>query len=219
MKKVIATHLVTALVAIGGTSTYFLSQANTTGQADLVNCVRRNEITWDGPRVQSNPEAFGYVEAGNAKLRAGDGLGAEREYMRAVAIDPKSADLLVTLAVSQEHLKKYGEAVRSFQKALVLDPGNGYALAGLGGAEYRARNLSKAIELYTQSLDKEPHFAGAHWGIAWAYRDRGEYQKAIEHLDGYLATTPDKEHADFAREQRRKLEESLRKTNSNSNVK
>ena len=49
----------------------------------------------------------------------------------------------------------------------------------------------EAIKMYQRALEKEPGSAGAHYGIAFLYLNRGRDTEAAVHLEAFLGSGPD----------------------------
>ena len=53
------------------------------------------------------------------------------EYERALAIDPRSSDVLNALATAQSKLGRHDDAVATIQRAIELDPNDAFAFTSL----------------------------------------------------------------------------------------
>lgn len=86
---------------------------------------------------------------------------------------------------------KADAAIPHFQRAIAIFPAGPKAYMFLGYAEQQRGNLRAAIEQYQRALDLDQKYgaAGAHIrsatleGMAYAYRDLGEYGRATQYLE------------------------------------
>jgi tetratricopeptide (TPR) repeat protein len=115
-----------------------------------------------------------------------DWLGAEREYRRAIEINPSYSDAHQMYSYYLSAMGRFDEALAEMKRAQELDPVSLEKLAGIGEVLYFQRQYDKAIEQYQMTLEMDPNSGFAHWAIGNAYVHKGmfdeaitEYQKAI----------------------------------------
>lgn len=106
------------------------------------------------------------------------------------------------LELAQE--ERYHEALTSLRLALREHPGDVATLEQMAIVYTRMGMTDEAIKMYQRALEKDPDSAGAHYGIAFLYLNRGRDTEAAVHLDAFLrsgAELPGSEkHASHARE-------------------
>lgn len=106
------------------------------------------------------------------------------------------------LELAQE--ERYHEALTSLRLALREHPGDVATLEQMAIVYTRMGMTDEAIKMYQRALEKDPESAGAHYGIAFLYLNRGRDTEAAVHLDAFLrsgAELPGSEkHASHARE-------------------
>ena len=106
------------------------------------------------------------------------------------------------LELAQE--ERYHEALTSLRLALREHPGDVATLEQMAIVYTRMGMTDEAIKMYQRALEKDPESAGAHYGIAFPYLNRGRDTEAAVHLDAFLrsgAELPGSEkHASHARE-------------------
>lgn len=98
----------------------------------------------------------------------------------------------------------YHEAVTSFRLALREMPADPAILQQIAIAYTRIGMTGEAIKVYRGVLETNPRAVGAHYGLAFLMLREGQEQKAVEHLQSFLAAPPDSpdagEHVAYARD-------------------
>lgn len=106
---------------------------------------------------------------------------------------------------------KYHEALTHFRLALRESPGNVAAMEQKAVAYTRIGMTDEAIKSYREALEADAESPGAHYGLAYLYRDRGQEEAARRHLEAFLENPPDEraanEHVRHARETLEELRE------------
>lgn len=105
--------------------------------------------------------------------------------------------------------ERYHEALTSLRLALRERPGDVATLEQMAIVYTRMGMTDEAIKMYQRALEKDPQSAGAHYGIAFLYLNRGRDTEAAVHLDAFLRSGADipgsETHASHARETLEKL--------------
>jgi len=100
--------------------------------------------------------------------------------------------------------ERYHEALTSLRLALREHPGDVATLEQMAIVYTRMGMTDEAIKMYQRALEKDPDSAGAHYGIAFLYLNRGRETEAAVHLDAFLKSGADipgsERHASHARE-------------------
>ena len=100
--------------------------------------------------------------------------------------------------------ERYHEALTSLRLALRERPGDVATLEQMAIVYTRMGMTDEAIKMYQRALEKDPDSAGAHYGIAFLYLNRGRETEAAVHLDAFLRAGADipgsEKHASHARE-------------------
>ncbi|MGC8779499.1 MAG: tetratricopeptide repeat protein [Anaerolineae bacterium] len=107
-----------------------------------------------GTRPAGN--AADHVVAGQAALDAGDLAKAEREFLDAVALDPKLARAQFGLGNVYVRQGRLPEAEKAFKAALASDPKLAPAQANLGVVYYQMGQLAQAAAAFEAALRLEP---------------------------------------------------------------
>ncbi len=104
-----------------------------------------------------------------------DWAGAEREFQRALELDPNKARTHVLYSIYLEGLGKLDEVLVHLRRAVELDPLNLNGLDNLSEAYIFARQYAQSIEQSKKVLEIDPTYASTHFWLADAYRFTGKY--------------------------------------------
>ena len=111
-----------------------------------------------------------------------DWLGAEKEFKRAIELNPNYPTARYWYALYLFGVGRQEEALREVQRAQELDPLSLVTNWHVGIFFYYARQYGREIEQLRKTLELDPNFAGAHNDLGWAYAMTGRYEEAIEEL-------------------------------------
>jgi TolB-like protein/DNA-binding winged helix-turn-helix (wHTH) protein/Tfp pilus assembly protein PilF len=109
-----------------------------------------------------------------------DWHGAEREYLRALALNPN--DAYAHLFYSNSYLSPHGrhrEAIEEMQKAIALDPFSAPVQSFLGRTYIWDRQFDRALAQFRKCADMFPGFAIDHERMAQLYAFLGRFPDAI----------------------------------------
>jgi tetratricopeptide (TPR) repeat protein len=108
-----------------------------------------------------------------------DWQGAEREFRRAIEINPNYADAHQMYSFYLSAMGRFDEALAEMKRAQELDPLSLVKIAGIGEILYFQHQSDQAIEQYQKALQMDTNSGFAHWAIGNAYVNKGMYQEAI----------------------------------------
>jgi len=108
--------------------------------------------------------------------------GAEREFRRALELNPDSAVSLQAYAVFLGNLGRLEDAIETIKHALELEPLWSKANQDFGLWLYIAKRYDEAIAQLTRAIEIDPDFALTHLNLGMTYTETGEYTSAIEAL-------------------------------------
>ena len=111
-----------------------------------------------------------------------DHRGAEREFQRALELNPGYATAHQWYAINFEIEGRAEQAIAEARRALELDPLSRIINARLAHSFYFARRYDEAIAQSLKTLELDPNFAIAHGRLGLAYERKGLYREAIESL-------------------------------------
>jgi len=108
-----------------------------------------------------------------------DWAGAEREFKRAIELNPNSAEAHHWYGDFLTRLGRFDEARVELKKAQELDPLSLLINSSLGRELYFARLYPAAIEQFRKTLDMDRNFVPAQHGIELAYAQNGMPREAV----------------------------------------
>jgi tetratricopeptide (TPR) repeat protein len=108
-----------------------------------------------------------------------DWAGAEREFQRAIELDPNYATAHHWYAICLSTAARSEQAIASLKRAQQLDPLSLIINADVGLQQHFARRYDEAIEQVRKALEMDPNFAAGHRTLGMAYEQKGMYSEAI----------------------------------------
>ena len=117
-------------------------------------------------------------------------LEAEKEYERAIAINPAKSTYYAELAYCQEQLLRYDEAIWTYEQALLFNPTNASAYRGSGYCYFRKKDYEKAIDNFLCSIVFDPRNFRAHRWTGYAFYHLQKYEEAAQALELALRLRP-----------------------------
>jgi len=113
--------------------------------------------------------------------------GAEREYKRAIELNPNYATAHQWYAVHLAVRGRYPEAIAEIKQAQEVDPLSLVINMNVGWVFYFARQYDEAAEQCRKTLELDPNFPAAHWMLGQAYRQKGMHEEAIAEFQKAVA--------------------------------
>ncbi|MDR0787050.1 MAG: tetratricopeptide repeat protein [Gemmatimonadota bacterium] len=99
--------------------------------------------------------------------------------------------------------ERHHEALTSFRLALRDAPNDTDVLQQVAVTYTHIGMIDEAVRTYRRVLDLHPTAAGAHYGLAFLFLQRGRREDGITHLKAFLETPPEipeaRRHIDHAR--------------------
>jgi serine/threonine protein kinase/Tfp pilus assembly protein PilF len=111
---------------------------------------------------------------------AWDWIGMEREFRRAIELNPKYATAHQWFAMALAPLRRTSEAIQEIKKALELDPLSLIINTSAGYVYLYSGQDEKALKQAEKILDIDPTFDFAHLISALVNERRGRYGEAVE---------------------------------------
>jgi serine/threonine protein kinase/Tfp pilus assembly protein PilF len=109
-----------------------------------------------------------------------DWKGAEREFRRALELDPRSEEISNMYELFYlVPMRRLDETVAGSRKALELDPLSPFMQWRLGLRYYFARQWDHAIEQFQNALDLDPHYGAAYAYLGYIYMQIGKLAEGI----------------------------------------
>jgi serine/threonine-protein kinase len=108
-----------------------------------------------------------------------DWAGAEREFQRAIELDPNYATAHHWYAICLWTAGRSEQAIASLKQAQELDPLSLIINTDIGLQLHFARRYDEAIEQGQKALEMDSNFAAGHRPLGMAYEQKGMYAEAI----------------------------------------
>src|SRR5271156_1497263 len=108
-----------------------------------------------------------------------DAAGAQREFVRALTLDPNSAVAHYWYGTFLMHLGRFSESLAEIEKAQKLDPNSKSILADKGLVLFHLGQAQAATELLKQLVTTEPDFLSPHNYLATIHLGQGEYAQYL----------------------------------------
>jgi len=154
------------------------------------NYARAKEATLKALEVD---DTLGEAHAQLAEIKATydwDLAGAEREFHRAIELNPNYAGTHWSYGVALLHEGRFVDAINEEKRAVELDPLSLPNNRALGAAFYFARQYDQAIEQDRKTLELDPNFELAHISLAQDYIQKSMFKESIAETEKALAISP-----------------------------
>jgi serine/threonine protein kinase/tetratricopeptide (TPR) repeat protein len=119
-----------------------------------------------------------------------DWATAEREYRRALELDPGDARAHNWYAGYLIYVRRIDEGLSEARRARDLDPLSLPVLNALAGRLLVAGRVGEALEQLHRILEMNPNFAAAHQTLGWAYLNQGKNEDAVQEFQRALQFSP-----------------------------
>lgn len=139
-----------------------------------------------------------YNRLGDVYLRMKRWLDAERNYKKALSIDPENAEAHLGLADSYLKVKKNVDSAEAALAAIGLKYHNPKGHFTLGVALHRIGRVDQAVEALNVALSQKPLYPEVHARLAYIYKNRLNDRELFE------------KHRGLARESRVKIRRFMR---------
>ncbi len=112
-----------------------------------------------------------------------DSATADREFRRAVELDPKNSVAHHWYATTLANLGRYPESIAEIERAQALDPASKSILADKGRILWCAGRRDEALSLLKQMETAEPGFMSPHRYLKLAYLESGDYPDYLKEMN------------------------------------
>lgn len=121
------------------------------------------------------------VSLGMAKFRnTGDFAAAEKHFLRAIEIKPKSATARHWYGIILSSVGKNDDALRELKIAAQLDPESAIIQYALGSQLLEIDRLDEALSAYDKAIENNGAFINAYVAKSLIQQYRGDYDAALE---------------------------------------
>ncbi len=111
-----------------------------------------------------------------------DVASAEREFRRAIDLDPNNAKAHHWFATFLQTMSRHEESLTEIERARELDPGSASILADKGRLLWAAGHHDEGLKLLKQVEAADPTFASPHRYLRYAYFELSDYPDYLEEL-------------------------------------
>jgi TolB-like protein/Tfp pilus assembly protein PilF/tRNA A-37 threonylcarbamoyl transferase component Bud32 len=111
-----------------------------------------------------------------------DFAGAEREFKRAIELNPNYATGHQWYGEFLAMMGRFDEAIAEAKRAQQLDPQSPIINTMVGETYREERSYDEAVAQLRRTLEIDPNFAQAHSLLGAAYEEQGKYEEMIEEL-------------------------------------
>lgn len=108
-----------------------------------------------------------------------DWEGAEREFKRAIELNPAYATAHHWYALYLARMARFEEAIKEITRSLELDPLSLVINRSTGLIFYHARQYDRSIEALRKTIEMDPNFSSAHWWLGLVYLQKSMYKEAL----------------------------------------
>jgi eukaryotic-like serine/threonine-protein kinase len=119
-----------------------------------------------------------------------DWSGGEKEYQRAISLNPGYAKAYAFYGIALAYLGRFGEAIAEEKRALELDPVSATTNWDVGYLFLLARQYDQAIDQQRKTLELDPDFVLAHLTLGNAYIYKSMYKDGIAEFEKALVISP-----------------------------
>lgn len=105
--------------------------------------------------------------------------GAEKDFRRAIELNPNYATAHQWRAENLVTLKSFDEAIASMKKAQELDPFSLIINSEVGWAYYHAGRYDEAVAQLNKTAELDPNFARVHFFFGRVYEQKAMYREAV----------------------------------------
>ncbi len=123
-----------------------------------------------------------------------DWSGAEREFLRAIELNPSYASAYQWYALHLGHRGRFKQAIEASRKAVELDPLSPVMACTLFEEYYLARQYDRAAEQCERAMELDPNFGLAHFSLGQIYLERHLLGQAVEKLEKAVSISTEPEY-------------------------
>jgi serine/threonine-protein kinase len=120
-----------------------------------------------------------------------DWTAAEREFLRAIALNPRNATAHHWYSIScLAPLGRLEEALDENLLARALDPVSSIIARDTALIHYYKRDFDQALEQCDRTIEQNPHFSAAYWTLGLVQEQRQDFDEAIAAFQRAIELSP-----------------------------
>jgi|GEM_PF-203961 len=119
-----------------------------------------------------------------------DFLSAEREFRKAIDLNPNYATAYQIYAICLANMGRFDEAISVVNRAFELDPVSRIINAVVGRIHHRARQYDKAIKNFQKTIEIDPQFFLVYIFLGETYICKEMYTRALESFQKAVEILP-----------------------------
>jgi TolB-like protein/Tfp pilus assembly protein PilF len=120
-----------------------------------------------------------------------DWAGSEREFQRAISLNPRYPTARHWYAVScLTPLGRLDEALEELLMAQSLDPVSSIISRDIALGHYYRRDFEAALEQCDHTIEQNPHFSPAYWTLGLVQEQRGDLDEAVAAFQRAIELSP-----------------------------
>ena len=120
-----------------------------------------------------------------------DWLGAEREYKRAIGLNPRYSTTHHWYAVScLAPMARLDEASDEILLAQALDPISSIIARDVARVHYYRQDFEAALEQCDHAIELNPHYSPAYWILGLVQEQRGEFDESVAAFQRAIELSP-----------------------------
>jgi TolB-like protein/Flp pilus assembly protein TadD len=142
--------------------------------------------------LQDENSAEAHTSLAHAKCTQDwDWPGAEREFRRAIALDPRYPTARHWYAMScLAPLGRLDEALAEIRVAQELDPISSIIARDVARIHYYRQDFEAALEQCDHAIELNPHFTPAYWTLGVVQEQRGDFDEATAAFQRAIQLSP-----------------------------
>jgi len=129
-------------------------------------------------------------ELGQIYQEAGMVPEAQREYEKAIELDPTFASPVNGLAYMLAEQRLYDRAIRTLQRYASLSPGDANPFDSMGELYLVMGNLDESAVRYREAIRVKPDFHAAYGSLSYVHALKEEYSETIRSIDDAIGVAP-----------------------------
>lgn len=142
--------------------------------------------------LQDENSAEAYTSLAHVKATQDwDWLGAEREFQRAIALDPRYPTAHHWYAMScLAPLGRLNDALSEMAMAQALDPISSIIARDLARIHYYRQDYEAALEQCDRAVELNPHFTSAYWILGLVQEQLGDFDESAAAFQRAIQLSP-----------------------------